>query len=262
MMKTLSLIGVLYAIFLAASADCPDGWATVWSDEFNGSKVDGTKWGFSIANKNGWGKNQLQYYTNRADNAFLSNGYLVLQANQENYQDSNYTSARMSTQNKFSTMYGKFEIRAKLPYGAGMWPGFWMLGEDATQVGTPACGEIDVMEAVGKFSDRVFGSIHATNYSGSGTYINKDGFSNDFHTYSVIWQPGSVQYLVDDQVYKTFTKADVGATWPFDGKKMFVLLTLAVGGNWPGSPDASTLWPQRFAVDYVRVYQPTSGIYS
>lgn len=143
-------------------------------------------------------------------------------------------------------------MRAKLPYGQGIWPAFWLLGENIGQVGWPACGEIDIMEYIGREPNHIFGSLHAPQFDATGAF-NGGGFSDGFHTYAVNWQPDRIEFSVDNNIYKTVQKGEAGGHWPFD-QKFFILLNLAVGGNWPGYPDGSTRFPQEYVIDYVRVY--------
>lgn len=184
---------------------------------------------------------------------------MVIQALKESYGGRDYTSARMNTAGKFSITYGKFEVRAKIPGGQGIWPAFWLLGENIGEVGWPACGEIDIMEYVGRDPTHTFGSIHATNFDTSDGYYNPNGFTNDFHLYSVNWQPDRIEFYVDNNLFRTVYKSQSGGHWPFEGKNFFIILNLAVGGNWPGYPDGSTHFPAQFLVDYVRVYEMSWG---
>uniref|UniRef100_A0AC34RKS8 GH16 domain-containing protein n=1 Tax=Panagrolaimus sp. JU765 TaxID=591449 RepID=A0AC34RKS8_9BILA len=227
-----------------------------WSDEFNGNSIDRSKWNFDMGNNNGWGNNELECYTDRSQNAYVSNGNLVIEALRENYGGCSYTSARLKTQGKFSVKYGKFEMRAKLPSGQGIWPAFWLLGDNIGQVGWPACGEIDIMEFIGKDPKNVHGSTHGSGFDTSNSYYNGNGFS-DWHTYAANWQPypDRIEFSVDGNIYKTVTPADTQGNWPFNGPNMFIILNLATGGNWPGYPDGSTQFPQQFVIDYVRVYE-------
>ncbi|MCD1257275.1 family 16 glycosylhydrolase [Paenibacillus athensensis] len=249
-------------------------WNLVWSDEFNGTAgtgVDTSKWVYETGG-GGFGNNELEYYTNRTDNVYLeqdpgnaSNRYLVIKAQKENYGGQSYTSGRIKTQGKYSFTYGKVEMRAKLPQGQGIWPAFWMLGDDITTVGWPNSGEVDIMEFVGSTPNNVYGTIHGPGYNGAGgigtSYTYGSGFSNDFHTYGIEWEPNVIRWYFDGQLYQTRTLDDLsGRTWVFD-HNFFILLNLAVGGDWPGGPNASTVFPQKYTVDYVRVYQRAGGVY-
>jgi uncharacterized protein (TIGR03437 family) len=246
------------------------GWTLTWSDEFNepnGSGVNPQKWTMETGG-GGWGNNELEYYTNRLQNAYLENGSLVIKAINETYTGPdgvrrNYTSARLKTQDKFAQAYGRFEARIKIPFGQGLWPAFWMLGSDIPQIGWPRCGEIDIMENIGKEPSTVHGTIHGPGYSGSAgigaayTLLNGERFADTYHIYAIEWQPELIRWYVDGTLYKTVTRNDLpgGATWVFN-HPFFVLLNVAVGGSWPGNPEAGTVFPQTMLVDYVRVYQP------
>ena len=247
------------------------GWKLVWSDEFNGpagSPVDRSKWVLETGSER-WGNEELEYYTDRTANVFLRDGNLVIRALNEKYPEAdpkaaNYTSGRMKTMGKFSQTYGRFEARIKIPFGQGMWPAFWMLGDDIDKVGWPACGEIDIMENIGKEPSMIHGSIHGPGYTGSvgleAPYTLPGGqrFADDFHVFAVEWSPDSVSFFVDRTMYVKRTRADLkpGWKWVFD-KPFFLILNLAVGGDWPGAPDSSTRFPQEMLVDYLRVYERT-----
>ena len=176
------------------------------------------------------------------------------------YGSCGYTSARLKTQGKFAQTYGRFEARIRVPRGQGIWPAFWMLGADIDQVGWPRSGEIDVMENIGREPAIVHGTMHGPGYSGGsgigGAYTLASGpFADDYHVFAVEWMPGEIRWFVDDTEYRRSTPASLpaGAAWVFD-HPFFMLLNVAVGGAWPGDPDASTQFPQQMLVDYVRVY--------
>lgn len=241
------------------------GWTLVWSDEFEGTSLDQAKWDFDVGG-HGWGNNEWQYYTRRAENAAVEDGKLVIRALRETYTGPEgitraFTSARLVTRGKFSRAYGRFEARIKLPYGQGIWPAFWMLGDDIATVGWPACGEIDIMENIGREPSTVHGTIHGPGYSGSrgigAAYTLPGGrrFADDFHVFAVEWEPEVIRWYVDDVLYQTRTPKDLpsGARWVFD-HPFHLLLNVAVGGNWPGYPDQTTEFPQTMLVEYVRVY--------
>jgi beta-glucanase (GH16 family) len=213
----------------------------------------------------GWGNHELETYTARPKYAHVQNGNLIITAIQETFTGTdgitrNYTSARLKTAGLFEQAYGKFEARIKIPQGQGIWPAFWMLGNNINQVGWPTCGEIDIMENIGKEPGTVHGSMHGPGYSGSsgltGAYKLLSGkFADDFHVYSVDWDPGVVRFYVDGSLYETRTPSDIaGKSWVFD-HPFFLLLNVAVGGDWPGSPDQTSTFPQTMLVDYVRVYK-------
>ncbi|MGX1313878.1 beta-glucanase (GH16 family) [Streptomyces calvus] len=243
--------------------------AVTWSDEFDGAAgtaPDPAKWTLETGGT-GNGNNELQYYTNSTDNAALDgNGNLVITARKNTdsalqcwYGPCQYTSARLNTANTFTQAYGHFEARIKIPRGQGIWPAFWMLGNDLGSVGWPNSGEIDIMENVGNEPNTVHGTLHGPGYSGSGgigaPYSLPDGraFADDFHVFAVDWSPEKITWSVDGQTYQTRTPADLGGNkWVYD-HPFFLILNLAVGGNWPGSPDGSTQFPQTMTIDYVRV---------
>ncbi len=237
-------------------------WQLVWSDEFNGtdgSVPDPSKWVMETGNW-GWGNNELENYTNRAINAQQKSGNLVITALKENYGGSAYTSARIKTQGLFEHTYGRVEARIKLPFGQGIWPAFWMLGADIGTNPWPACGEIDIMENIGREPSVVHGTIHGPGYSGGSaigsSYTLPSGkVADDFHVYAIEWAPNEIKFFVDNTLYGTRTPAELpaGKTWVFQ-HNFFIILNLAVGGYWPGYPDGTTTFPQTMLVDYVRVY--------
>jgi Beta-glucanase/Beta-glucan synthetase len=236
------------------------GYTLVWSDEFNGTSINTNDWNFETGG-GGWGNNELEYYTNSSNNAYVSNGNLIIEARQETMGSNNYTSARMNTSGKHQFQYGRIDIRAKLPVASGLWPALWMLGSNFSSVGWPACGETDIMELVGSAPSKVVGSIHwALSNGSSGTYNNSyslssGDFSQQFHVFSLIWKQNYMQILVDGTAYMTATDQNLSSgTWPFNAPQ-FLIFNVAVGGNWPGSPSASTVFPQRMFVDYIRVFQ-------
>lgn len=268
------IISVLIPCLLlcsTASANDPKAWSLTWSDEFDGPKgspVDSSKWSFDIGG-NGWGNNELETYTSRTANSYIEDGRLVIKALRETFAGPdnitrNYTSARLLTKNKFSQTYGRFEARIKVPYGQGIWPAFWMLGNNIDTARWPKCGEIDIMENIGKEPSIAHGTLHGPGYSGgsgiSASYTLPDGrkLSDDFHTFAVEWEPNVIRFYVDGLLYKMRTPADLppGTSWVFD-HPFFIILNVAIGGTWPGNPDATTVFPQQMQVDYVRAYQRT-----
>ncbi|MBI2430329.1 MAG: glycoside hydrolase family 16 protein [Ignavibacteriales bacterium] len=232
------------------------GWKLVWNDEFTGTTVDPNKWEYEV-NGDGGGNNELQYYTARKENSYIDTGKLVIEAREENYLGKKYTSARMRTQWRGEWTYGRFEVRAKLPCGQGIWPAIWMLPTDWEYGGWPLSGEIDIMEMLGHEIDRVYGTIHfgpawPNNQKSGGSYkLSGGNFCEDFHTFAVVWDSTGFQWFVDGVKYFSTAKGK-----PFD-KRFHLLLNVAVGGNWPGNPNASTSFPQRMVVEYVRVYEKT-----
>ena len=238
------------------------GWTLVWSDEFNGpagSTVDGSKWGFDQGGS-GWGNNELEFYTNRTDNVRTDGqGHLEIVARAESFGGRDFTSGRINTAGRFTQQYGRFEARVKMPSGKGIWPAFWTLGDDIGSVNWPTCGEIDIMEAVNDVTVN-HGSAHGPGYSGgnplTGTIRAPSGsFADDFHLYAIEWEPNEIRWFVDGTMYERHTSADVpaGTRWVYD-HPIFMILNIAVGGNFPGNPDGSTRFPQSMLVDYVRVY--------
>lgn len=221
---------------------------------------DNSIWGFDIGTgENGWGNNELQYYTDRNENVTVQNGFLLITAQEESFEGSAYTSARLLTKGKFDQRYGRFETRIRLPWGQGIWPAFWMLGADIDNNPWPAAGEIDIMEFRGQEPTTIIGSVHGPGYSG-GEAISKeftltnDRFDTGFHIFGIEWGPDFVNYYVDDVLYNQITPADVTGEWVFD-KPFFILMNVAVGGTFVGAPNSETVFPQTMLVDYVRVYQ-------
>ena len=250
-------------------------WTLAWSDEFDGanaSRPDHSKWKFEVGG-NGWGNHELEYYTDRPENSRVDQGKLIIEARREDYTGEDgvtrrYTSARLVTRGTFSQAYGRFTARIKLPRGQGVWPAFWLLGDDFEKVSWPACGEIDIMENIGKEPASVHGSMHGPGYAGeldfTSTYKLPGGpkFSDDFHVFTVEWEPNVVRFYTDEYLYATFVPAQLpaGKKWVFD-HPFYIILNLAVGGDWPGTPDSTTEFPQQMSVDYVRVYKqaPQTG---
>jgi len=238
------------------------GYTLAWSDEFSARSLDLTAWNQEIGNgANGWGNHELEYYTNSTKNSFLSNGNLIIEARKEAISGFNYSSARLTTQNKKSFKYGRIDIRAKLPVAKGMWPALWMLGSNITSVPWPGCGEIDIMELVGSAPSNVKATLHwkdgAGNHASKGADYTLSGgnFSQQFHVFSLIWVKDMVKCYVDDHLTATVTSTDLGAvTNPFNADQFFIF-NVATGGDWPGPPDLSTSFPQQMFVDYVRVFQ-------
>lgn len=236
----------------------------VLEDNFD---VDGAPnpaiWSFETGRgTDGWGNNELQFYTDRPENVVVQNGYLIITAQQEAFGGASYTSARLKTQNLFEQKYGRFEARIKLPLGQGLWPAFWMLGSNIDQNGWPQCGEIDIMEYLGNSPTTILGTLHGPGFSGgesiSKTYtLRNSRFDNEFHVFGVEWGEDYINWYVDNALYNQITRKQVeeeGGEWVFDNS-FFMILNMAVGGNLPGSPNANTSFPQRMLVDYVRVYQ-------
>lgn len=233
------------------------GYSLFWADEFNGTSIDKNSWNFETG-ASGWGNNELQNYTNSTRNSFISNRqYLVIEARKET---SGYTSARMQTMGKKEFIYGRVDIRAKLPKGKGIWPALWMLGSNINTTPWPACGEIDIMELLGHEPNKVYGTMHWGNIGGASTNaggnysLSGEDFSQKFHVFSIVRDSAKIEWYVDDHKFFTGTKEQVNGNYPFD-KPFFFIFNVAVGGNWPGSPDINTSFPQRMIVDYIRVFK-------
>jgi len=238
------------------------GRKLVWSDEFNDSGLpDSARWGYDTGG-HGWGNNELQCYTaNRKENARVENGHLIIQARKENYNQQQYTSARLVTKHKGDWKYGRIEVKARLPKGKGIWPAIWMLPTDWAYGGWPESGEIDIMEHVGYLPDSVFGTIHTGAFNhvrgtqkGSGIILKN--VSDAFHVYAIEWQSDKIDFFIDDNRYFSFQNNKTGpAAWPFD-KPFHLIMNIAVGGNWGGKYGVDdTIFPQVMEVDYVRVYE-------
>jgi beta-glucanase (GH16 family) len=231
----------------------------VWNDEFDGNSLS-SDWTYDIGNGNwGWGNNELEYY--RTDNATVENGLLTITAKQESFGGQNYTSSRIKTQGLKSFKYGRIDIRAKMPFGQGIWPALWMLGDNISSVSWPACGEIDIMEMVGgTTTDKtVHGTAHWADPNGqrvqssASNTLSSGRLNDEFHVYSIVWDTNSIKWYRNNIEYHVLntTPADLAE---FD-ERFFFIFNVAVGGNWPGNPDATTVFPQKMVVDYVRVFQ-------
>jgi beta-glucanase (GH16 family) len=239
--------------------DDPNYTGLIWSDEFDYTGLPSpSNWNMETGG-GGWGNNELQYYTNTESNAKVENGILTITARKETVGENQYTSARITTQNKFDFKYGRIEARIKLPYGQGLWPAFWMLGANFGSVGWPACGEIDIMEMVGGAGRE--NTVHSTLHWHDGSHANyglsytlSSGiFADNFHIFSVTWDNKEIKGYVDDTEY--FVVDITSAAMSEFQNNFFIILNVAVGGDWPGSPDGSTTFPQTMEVDYVRVYE-------
>lgn len=274
--KLASVFGVVLAMAVALGGaacgtsgsddgedDPLEGWELTWSDEFDGEAdtlPDPEVWTFDVGG-NGFGNEQLEFNTDRAENASLDgDGNLAIVARRENYQGNSYTSARIKTQNSVEVEYGRVEARILLPFGQGIWPAFWMLGNDFETIGWPQCGEIDVMEYRGQNPALVYGTAHGPGYSGARSLGEvtavSGGAASNFHVYAVEWEPEEIRWYVDGVLYHSLTPAQLppGSAWVYD-HPFFLILNVAVGGYFVGAPDASTQFPQTMLVDYVRVYE-------
>lgn len=236
-------------------------WQLVWQDEFDGpdgQSLDSTKWTYDIGTN--WGNAQLEYDTDRPENVSLDgNGNLAITARRESYMGQPFTSARIKTQGLFEQVYGRFEARIKMPWGPGIWPAFWLLGSGVETVGWPQCGEIDIMEYRGQQPNLIHGTVHGPGYSGGAAVTKSFGFEQnrfdvDFHLFAVEWTEGYIRFYVDNVLYHEIKPEDLPGQWVFD-TPFFIILNVAVGGNYVGFPTSETPFPQSMIVDYVRVYK-------
>ncbi|MEP5340290.1 MAG: glycoside hydrolase family 16 protein [Algibacter sp.] len=273
--KTMLLVSFTFAAVFMISGCETDETQTVatftelvMSDEFDTEGAPNNAiWNFDIGNGEGtaagpgWGNGELQYYTDRAENVTVQNGVLIITAKEEQFNGSNYTSAKLLTKGKFEQTYGRFEARIKLPWGQGIWPAFWLLGDDANGSEVwPDIGEIDIMEYIGSHPTKVFGTVHGPGYSGAegitkSFELKDDRFDTGFHIFGIEWGPDYINYYVDDVLYNQITPEDVPGEWVFNRGPFYIILNVAVGGALPGSPNAETVFPQNMLVDYVRVYK-------
>ena len=260
----ISVGAILIGARVADSADQPPAWNLVWNDEFDGEALDLSKWEFEV-NARGGGNNELQYYV--TNNVRLHAGLLLIEARKERYTGPegtrDYTSSRIRTKRKGDWRYGRFEARARLPKGQGIWPAIWMLPTDQRYGGWPNSGEIDIMELVGHEPNKVHGTLHYGDpikrhaYRGTNFTLATGTFADDFHVFRCDWAPGEMRWYVDGEPYQMQTNWHTRTNSfpaPFD-QRFHLILNLAVGGNWPGNPDVATTFPQAMVVDYVRVYQ-------
>ncbi len=239
-----------------------DEYQLVWQDEFNDNFLNMSNWDFEIGDGCpdlcGWGNNELEYY--RAENVSVSDSVLTIEARQESFGGRDYTSARLISRGKQSFRYGRIDIRALLPQGKGMWPALWMMGKDFNSVGWPFCGEIDIMEMIGGSENTCYGTAHWDDGQEHASYgqsitVSPDSFAEAYHVFSIIWDENNIKWLVDDDIYNQLSITD-----PFMSEfhqEFWFIMNVAVGGNWPGNPNASTVFPQHMKVDYVRVFQKT-----
>lgn len=234
----------------------------IWSDEFNYTGLpDTTRWNYDLGG-HGWGNNELQYYTNNLQNVRVENGTLIIEARKDSFENRAYTSSRIVSRHKGDWLYGRIEVRAKLPKGKGTWPAIWMLSTDWKYGDWPASGEIDIMEHVGYDPEVVHGTIHTEAYNHvkqtqKEGKVTVPGAQDDFHIYAVDWRENKMDFFVDNKLYHTVNRdpKDDFKGWPFD-QKFHLLMNIAVGGNWGGAQGVDeSIWPQRMEVDYVRVYE-------
>ena len=247
---------------IAALARAQEPWDLVWGDEFDGDRGGApnlSNWTFDVGG-GGWGNRELQTYTDSRINSFLDgNGFLAIRAVRG--QDGKYTSARLKSLGRIEFSYGRIEARIRVPSGQGIWPAFWMLGTDIERAGWPECGEIDIMESIGREPSRVYGGVHGPGYSGGNSLTGQivlpagERLADRFRVFSAVWTPDRVEFYLDSTLFHRVSLADVGSErWRFQ-KPFFILLNVAVGGDWPGAPDGTTSFPQDMLIDYVRIYQ-------
>jgi beta-glucanase (GH16 family) len=233
-----------------------EGFNLVWQDEFDGDEINSDNWTYDLGG-GGWGNHELQTYTNDPENARTEDGKLIIEAIKPESGTRQYTSARLKTQGLQTFGYGRIEARIKLPTGQGIWSAFWMLGEDFPTSGWPNCGEIDILENIGK-EDLIHGTLHGPNYSGGngvgGSYIDAEFNPQEFHVYAIEWEPDEIRWYVDDVNFNVIRSTDVPGRWVYD-HPFFIILNVAIGGEWPGPPNDKTEFPQQMVVDYVRVYE-------
>lgn len=273
-MKYLGLVTVVFLLFVNCTGNRKEtkgkndsqqnDWELVWSDEFETDGLpDTTKWNYDTrGNTYGWGNNEKQWYTVAdPDNAFISNGVLTITAIKEPTSGKDYSSARLTTKGKGDWLYGKVEVRAKMPVGKGTWPAIWMLSSQNTYGNWPKSGEIDIMEHVGYDPDTIHSTVHTELFNHViGTQVGKPAFlptaTTDFHVYAMEWDENKIVSFVDGEPYFSFSNNGEGyGAWPFD-QPFYLILNLAVGGGWGGKQGIDdSLFPHQFQVDYVRIYQ-------
>jgi len=273
-MRTSSLLSSILMIALFVSVGCSDQndedtayTNLIWEDEFDvDGDLDPAKWTFDIGTgeeifgQPGWGNNELQFYTERPENIKVEDGMLHITAREESFQGSNYTSAKILTRGIFERTYGRYEARIQLPFGQGIWPAFWLLGDDSNGTETwPQIGEIDIMEYRGQEPAIIHGSVHGPGYSAGNAVTDRfqltgGRFDTEFHLFAIEWGPDFIKYYVDDVLYNEITPDDVSGEWVFNDNTFYIILNVAVGGTFVGSPNDSTPFPQTMLVDYVRVY--------
>ncbi|MDF1694400.1 MAG: glycoside hydrolase family 16 protein [Saprospiraceae bacterium] len=266
---------IVTALFIVVISGCnPDETQTVvnfteltWEDNFDTDGApNSANWAYEIGDGTaqgipGWGNNELQTYTDRQENVVVEDGMLKITARQEQFGGRNYTSGRILTKGLFEQSYGRFEARIKLPWGQGLWPAFWMLGDDVGgTVSWPQIGEIDIMENRGSEPTITHGTVHGPGYSGGESIgksyeLTNSRYDTEFHVFGVEWGPDYINFYVDDVLYNQITPADVTGEWVFNDNPFYLILNVAVGGSFSGNPNANTVFPQTMYVDYVRVYK-------
>jgi beta-glucanase (GH16 family) len=267
--RFISLLWLAMTLILFASCDNTTGpeernWQLVWQDEFDGPAnqlPDSTKWTYDIGTD--WGNAQLEYDTDRPENVSLDGeGHLAITARRESYMGSAFTSARITTQGLFEQTYGRFEASIQMPWGPGIWPAFWLLGADIGTVGWPECGEIDIMEYRGQDPRIIHGTVHGPGYSGGEAVTKSYGFAKsrfdlEFHVFAIEWGPDYIYFFVDETLYQVIKPGDVTGAWVYN-HPFYIILNVAVGGNYVGWPISTTPFPQTMLVDWVRVYKVAS----
>jgi beta-glucanase (GH16 family) len=269
--STRTLLACLTLLLVTTLHAQSPNWQLTWSDEFNApnsSPLDPAKWNIVTGGK-GFGNNELETYTSRSVNVHQQNGNLVITAQKEDLTGPDaiprhYTSARLDTKGLFAQPYGRFEARIQLPTGKGIWPAFWLLGDNHDKAPWPNCGEIDILETIGA-PDTMYSTLHGPGYSGGKGISAKfplpagESVHTAFHLYAVEWSPNDIKFFFDDHLIAHRTPADLppNTAWVYD-HPFYLLLNLAVGGNWPGNPDDTTIFPQQMLIDYVRVYSKKS----
>jgi len=269
--KPLLYSGILFLFVLGCSNnnEPADTFSKiVWQEEFDvPGSIDTNRWNFDIGTgveifgQPGWGNNELQYYTDQSDNIRIEDGMLMITARNESVENSSYTSAKIHTRGKFERTFGRYEARIKLPWGQGIWPAFWLLGDDSDgSVIWPQIGEIDIMEYRGQEPAVIHGSVHGPGYSAGNAVTSKytlpnGRFDTDFHVFAIEWGHNFIRYYVDDVMYNEITPDDVNGEWVFNDNTFYIILNVAVGGTFVGPPNDSTTFPQTMYVDYIRVYE-------
>jgi beta-glucanase (GH16 family) len=265
------LILLLFSLIIITGSSCDNAldpivpnYQLVWQDEFDGpanQAPDPANWTFDIGTgEDGWGNEELQYYTDRSENVSLDgDGNLVITARRESFGGRAFTSARIKTQGLYEQTYGRFEARIKMPWGPGIWPAFWLLGANVDIIGWPEAGEIDIMEYRGQQTNLINGTVHGPGYSADSSVTKTYGFEQarfdtDFHLFAVEWGKNYLRFYVDDILYQEIKPEDLPGPWVFD-KPFFIILNVAVGGNYVGFPTSETPFPQSLVIDYVRVYK-------
>jgi beta-glucanase (GH16 family) len=250
----LSFLALALILSVAHGQDKP-GWQLVWSDEFTDPVINSSKWSFETGPVNV--NSELEYYSNSAKNAFVDSGSLIIRALKENVGGRNYTSSKMQTRMKGDWLYGRIEVKAKLPSGKGIWPAIWMMPTDNAYGGWPSSGEMDIMELLGHQPAKVYATVHWNSgghqQQGGSKTLTTGTFADSFHNFAYEWDVGAQRWYIDDVLYFSTARGQ-----PFD-KRFYLILNVAVGGGWPGNPDATTVFPTQMSVDFVRVYKKGNG---